>query len=300
MTGPASASRSKKAPAPASSSSSFLKEMVATVEEELHAGLYSTRPASVDVPIGHRTPWKEALRASPSRPALIVELKHASPGRQESRLAALPPERFARLCEEAGASALSVIPQPYAFGGSLEEFAKVARATRLPLLFKDFVIDVAQIEAARTHGASAVLLLARLARSGDLHRPLVELVSEAHQRGLETLVEVHAASEVRMALESGTDALGVNARDLGTLHLDLRTALPVLRTLRKDPRPLVAMSGVEGPREVARYATTGADAVLVGTAFARSSDPLGFLRSLRAPRSSPDAAARPAAERPQP
>ncbi|MDE1820770.1 MAG: indole-3-glycerol-phosphate synthase [Euryarchaeota archaeon] len=260
----------------------FLDTMVKTVEEELRAGLYARRPPRGDEPPPGRPRFAEALHRVSEGPALMVELKHASPGRSQPRLPALSPERFVRVCEDAGISALSVIPQPYEFGGNLEEFGKVAHLSRLPLLFKDFIIDEAQIQAAKVHGASAVLLLARLARAQSLHGNLEGLVKAAHARGLETLVEVHAKAEVPLALSSGTDALGVNARDLGTLHLDPRSALPVLRELRKDPRPLVAMSGVEGPREVALYGASGADAILIGTAFARSHDPLAFLRGLRA------------------
>lgn len=260
----------------------FLDEVVRTVEEELRFGLYARRPSREEVSPGPRRPLREALRANAHGPALIVELKHASPGHQEERLTTLPPDRFAHLCESAGASALSVIPQPFAFGGSLEEFAKVTRASKLPVLFKDFILDEAQIRAAALHGASGVLLLARLARAGSLHAPLPRLVEIAHEHRLEALIEVHDPIEVPIALKSGADILGVNSRDLGTLELRPREAVRVLRTLRKDPRPLVAMSGVKGRAEVELYARAGADAVLLGTAFSKAHDPSAFLRSLRA------------------
>ncbi len=259
----------------------FLDEVVRIVEEELRFGLYARRPSREEVSPGPRRPLREALRADDHGPALIVELKHASPGHQEERLTTLPPDRFAHICETAGANALSVIPQPFAFGGSLEEFAKVTRATKLPVLFKDFIIDEAQIRAAALHGASGVLLLARLARAGRLHAPLPRLVELAHEHRLEVLVEVHDPVEVPIALKSGADVLGVNSRDLDTLALRPREAVRVLRTLRKDPRPLVAMSGIKGRAEVELYARAGADAVLLGTSFSRARDPSAFLRSLR-------------------
>lgn len=282
---PRTSTSPKSASPPKSERSAFLDEMVDTVREEIRAGLYHRPVGRDERPTGPRPSLKEALRRDESGPAVIVELKHASPGYEEVHLPTLPPERFVRVCEEGGARALSVIPQPFAFGGSLEEFGKVARASRLPVLFKDFVVDAAQIEAAASHGASGVLLLARLSRARKLNAPLDTLIEEAHRRGLETLLEVHSREELPLALASRTDAIGVNARDLQTLQLDPRAPVPLLRSLRKDPRPLVGMSGVEGPKQVALYGNAGADAILVGTAFSKAPDPLKFLRSLRpAPR----------------
>lgn len=262
----------------------FLEQMREAVERELATGFYDRRP-NASVPLGAaRRSLRSALLPAGSRGArptqLLVELKHVSPGYGSARLSPLPPEELSALCEREGVAALSVIPQPHAFEGSLEEVARVARASRLPVLFKDFVTHPRQIDGARAWGASAVLLIARFVPEGGRGPSLAELVRHAHRVGLEALLEIHGSEEVARARSSEADVLGVNARDLSTLEIDVDASLPVLRALHDEPRPVVGMSGVDGPSGVERYARAGADAVLVGTAFSRATDPAAFLRTL--------------------
>lgn len=264
----------------------FLRSMVQEVRREIRAGYYDRRP---EHPIRHRPRSKDPTpslaralaRGERSSPSLMVELKHSSPGYGKDPLTPLPAREFAEVVERAGGEAISVIPQPYAFGGDLAEFGEVARVARLPVLFKDFVIDPGQFEAARAWGAHSVLLLARLELDGLLNAPIEDLVESAHAHGLQVLLEVHSASEVPLARRSKADVLGVNARDLATLAIDTRGALSVLRSLRDDPRPLVGMSGLTDAKGVRSYADAGASAVLVGTSFSKAKDPVAFLRGLR-------------------
>lgn len=259
----------------------FLTGMVQEVRREIARGYYDYFPLPDVFLSMQRASLAGALSRARQRPALMVELKHASPGYGTTPLEPLDAERFVGFATRSGVEALSVIPQPEAFGGSLEEFAEVTRRSPLPVLFKDFVVATEQLEAARACGASAVLLLARLALSGDLDAPLPQMVASAHRLGMEAVVEVHATEEIETALSAHPDVVGVNARDLETLRLDVAGAVQVLRTIRPGPIPLLAMSGVEGPAEAARYTEAGAEALLIGTAFVRSPDKEALVRSLR-------------------
>ena len=260
----------------------FLRTMVSEVQRELEAGYYARRRSEEGL-VDHleRPSLVSAIRSAPLSPALLVELKHASPGYTQAPLDELSPELFVKLAQEGGADALSVIPQPFRFGGTLEEFGRVARRTTLPVLFKDFVLSPLQIEAARHWGASAVLLLARLEREGGLELPIAGLVAVAHEVGLETVVEVHEPDDIPLAIHSRTDIVGVNARDLESLELNPPLAHQVLGFLKGIRPPLIGMSGVEGPVGVRRFREAGADAVLVGTGFVAAENRLGFLTSLR-------------------
>ena len=262
----------------------FLRRMVKEVKRQLKEGLYDPAGERGEVPPAIER-FSSALAAG-ERPGLLVELKHASPGYQGREFAAPGPERFLQLARAGRAQAVSVIPQGFQFGGSLREFSQVAGRSPLPVLFKDFVLDPRQIQAARRLGARAVLLLARLEYEGGLSRPLRDLVEEAHRAGLEALVEIHREEDLPAAFALGPDLLGVNARDLDTLELDRNRALRTLATARGHGVPLVGMSGITGPEEVRAYQQAGADAVLVGTRFIQAEDPGAFLRSLR-PRALP-------------
>lgn len=259
----------------------FLSRMVEEVRREIADGFYDQRPAESILPLLAPPRLSRALSRPSDGPALIVEYKPISPGYGDESAADLDPIRFLRSCDEAGVEALSVIPQPFRFGGDLQTFGEIAALTSRPVLFKDFVIGRRQIGAARAWGASAVLLLARLEELGGLEEPLADLVGAAHECGLEALVEVHTPEEVPLALGSRPDVLGVNARDLQTLDLNPASALPALRRLAGGGIPLVGMSGIQGPEEARLYRGAGADALLVGTGFARAPDRTAFLRSLR-------------------
>lgn len=283
--------------APHPAKEGFLGRMVTAVQSEVADGYYDLTPQPTAGGSDRRAPHKslaQALRPhDPRDVALMIELKHASPGYGDAPLRALPPREFVEVAQEGGADALSVIPQPHEFGGSLDEFGEVSAVSQLPVLFKDFVIDPAQLRAAKTWGATAVLLIARVELERYPTAPLRTLIRAAHAEGLEVLLEVHSASEVPTALHSGADVLGVNARDLDTLAMDPAGALEVLGLLRDDPRPRVGMSGVADLAGVLTYASAGATAVLLGTAFSRARNPRAFLRGLRTPKRSHPGAAPP-------
>ncbi|HET7322460.1 MAG TPA: indole-3-glycerol phosphate synthase TrpC, partial [Longimicrobiaceae bacterium] len=177
------------------------------------------------------------------------------------------PAEVARAYAAGGAAALSVLTDRDYFDGSLDALRAVRRAVELPVLRKDFVIDAVQLWEARAAGADAVLLIARILE-GDR---LAELQGLACEAGLDTLVEIHDASEMERALAVGAPVVGVNNRDLRTFTTRLE------RSMELAPRvpagvTLVAESGIRTADDVRRLGEAGVDAVLVGEALMRQPD----------------------------
>jgi indole-3-glycerol phosphate synthase len=178
----------------------------------------------------------------------------------------------------AGAAALSVLTDEPHFGGRLADLAAVAgRAPGVPVLRKDFLVDVVQLYEARAAGAAAALLIAGMLDDQELET----LLAEGSAVGLECLVEVHDEAELERAAAAGATLLGINNRDLRTLTTDLAT------TERLAPRApkgavVVSESGIRTADDVRRVRDAGAHAVLVGEALLRqpAASRAGTLREL--------------------
>lgn len=205
--------------------------------------------------------------------AVIAEVKRASPSKGDIA-PDLDAATQARAYLDGGAAAVSVLTEPERFKGSLGDLADVA-ALGIPALRKDFVVDRYQIWEARAAGASAVLLIVAALDEPDL----VLLHDEALVAGLDVLVEVHDAFEVVAAQRIGASVVGVNARDLRTFELD-PDAFARLRAQLPEGVLAVAESGIRGADDVARAASEGADAVLVGESLVRAADPAAAVRAL--------------------
>jgi indole-3-glycerol phosphate synthase len=198
---------------------------------------------------------------------VVAEVKRSSPSRGEIATI-VDPAGLARAYEEGGAAAVSVLTERRKFHGSLDDLAAVRKAVEIPLLRKDFIYSSYQLWEALAYGADLVLLIvAALDQSA-----LVSLVERAQSLGLTPLVEVHDEPEVDRAIDAGARVIGVNARNLKTLAVDPDT-FGRLAPLIPDACVKVAESGVSGPADAARYAGEGADAVLVGEALVRGSEP---------------------------
>ena len=207
--------------------------------------------------------------------AVIAEIKGASPSAGTIR-AAYDPLTITRGYEAGGAAALSVLTDAKYFQGSWEVLRAVARASPLPVLCKEFIVDPYQIDEARAAGAAAVLLIAAALPPRGLR---VHLES-ARRRGLSALVEVHTPDEVGAALEAGADCIGINNRDLRTLRVDLGTTAR-LRPLIPAGVVVVSESGFEHRAQVSAVERLGVDAILVGTSLMASTDPVAKLRELK-------------------
>ncbi len=208
-------------------------------------------------------------------PAVIAEVKKASP----SKGLICPdfhPAETARVYQDAGADAVSVLTEETYFHGSREVLRQVRAAVGLPVLRKDFIFDPYQIYDARALGADAVLLIAALLPAKEL-RSLREL---AESLGLDCLMEAHNREELEAVLSAGGTLVGINNRDLTTFQVDLGTT----QRLAKLVPPgcvLVSESGFARSEDVAQAKRAGARAVLVGETLMRSTDPAAALRKLR-------------------
>jgi indole-3-glycerol phosphate synthase len=218
---------------------------------------------------------ERALRREPGGALrLLCEVKRASPSKGVLRADA-DPVAFARLYQQGGAAAISLVTEPDHFQGDPDWVQAVRPTTSLPILMKDFVVDSYQLLDAAVRGADAVLLLAALLSDVQLQR----LVGEARLLGLDCLVEVHDETQLRAALWAGATLVGINNRDLRTFAVDLGTSL---RLLPQVP-PLVtavAESGLATADDLACLRDTRCDAVLMGEVFMTSADPAATLATL--------------------
>jgi indole-3-glycerol phosphate synthase len=214
-----------------------------------------------------------AVRGATS-PAVIAEVKRASPSAGALRDA--EPGAQARAYEAAGAAAISVLTEPRHFDGSLLDLQAARRAVGLPVLRKDFLVHPAQVIEARAAGADAVLLIG----SAVSELELKALLASAADLGMAALVEAYGEEDVDRALATDAELIGINARDLETLEVDLDRALSLLARVPAD-RLAVAESGISTREQVERATAAGARAVLVGEALMRAADPEAKLRELR-------------------
>lgn len=259
---------------------SFLAEIAERVRAEVASPAYLQ--GVPPTPPSGRPSLRAALERERGRGALLVEYKRASPGATRP----LPPPRsapeFVRATDIDAVVGYSCLATAPSFDGAPARVAELARLTAKPVLFKEFILGPRQIEVAARTGAAAILLIARLEEKGLLDRPLRDLARDAHARGLEVLVEVHRASELSRLGDVSADMFGVNVRDLDTLKLDRPAARASLDAARAAGlRPLLGLSGVEGPAEAEAFWEAGCDGLLVGSAVARSPEPAHFLASLR-------------------
>ncbi|MGE4605800.1 MAG: indole-3-glycerol phosphate synthase TrpC [Myxococcota bacterium] len=213
------------------------------------------------------------------RPRVIAEIKRRSPSKGEIRTD-FDPVLCAKAYEEAGAAAISVLTDAHYFGGDLGYLQLVRDTVSLPILRKEFIVDVYQIDESRCRGADAVLLIVSAFPGDNAVAELMQLRQRATELGLDTLMEITNESELDTALECGADLLGVNNRDLRTFEVDLAVSE---RLCARAPASalLVAESGISEPRDIARLESAGAQAFLVGEALMKEPDIGAALRRLR-------------------
>ena len=203
----------------------------------------------------------------------IAEVKRRSPSAGDLRPDAHPAELAASFAG-AGAAAVSILVDER-FAGSIDDLRAARQATEIPLLGKGFLRRVEDLEALRAAGADAVLLLLR-----DLDdREARALMDAARHLGLDSLVEAHDADELRRAVKLGADPIGINARDLTSFEIDLRTQLELVAGAPRD-RVVVAESGISNRAQVLRAELAGADTILVGSTLMRAPEPAVALRHL--------------------
>lgn len=206
---------------------------------------------------------------------IIAEIKKASPSKgiivDDFDL-----EKIASLYAKSSCDAISVLTEEEFFKGSIDFISPVKKIAGKPVLRKDFIFDEYQIYESKAYGADALLLITAILDSSQLN----ELVSLAKELKMSPLVEVHNEEELDTAIESGTDIIGINNRDLNTFNIDLKTTI---KLSGKIPNNIlkVSESGILTSEDINMLSNYGVDCFLVGESVLKSKDPVKFISDLK-------------------
>ncbi len=246
---------------------SVLDRIVETTRQEVERRRDATPMSLLESALAERPvprPFMEAL----VRPgiSIIAEHKRRSPSAGDIRVGATVTE-IVQAYERGGAAALSVLTEGPNFGGTLDDLREARAATSLPVLRKDFVIDVYQLYESAVAGADAVLLIVAALPTEQL----AALHEEARDLDLDVLVEVHDESELERALEVDADVIGINNRNLGDFSVDVERTFALLSDVPAG-KTVVSESGFRTREELEALEQVGVDAVLVGESLMRAED----------------------------
>jgi indole-3-glycerol phosphate synthase len=259
--------------------SDILNQIVAVKREEIAAGLKKKSLAAMRADAESRVLTRDfvgALRAkiAAGRPAVIAEIKKASPSKGVLRADFIPAD-IAQSYAEHGAACLSVLTDQQFFSGQIDYLKQARASCQLPVLRKDFMVDPYQIYEARAIGADCILLIAACLDDAQM----ADLEAIAASLDMAVLVEVHDRAELDRALRLKTPLVGINNRNLRTFEVTLDTTLAMLPDVPAD-RLLVTESGILSREDVKRMRDANVNAFLVGEAFMRAPDPGAALAAL--------------------
>jgi indole-3-glycerol phosphate synthase len=240
----------------------ILDEIIRRTEKRV-AKLPDTFP---DPEISTHASLIDAIHGARGKNAVIAEIKCASPSRGVIRRN-VDMAMMAGVLVDGGCVGLSVLTEPYFFGGSLNDVARVKDAVHVPVLRKDFIINERQIGETRALGADAVLLIAAV-----LGERLPAFVDASIEAGLEPLVEVHNLQEVNNALATRATLIGINNRNLSTLSIDRSTTRLLSEQVRLGGRTIVSESGMRSADDV-REMKSYCDAFLIGSSIMADAQP---------------------------
>ena len=259
--------------------SDLLQKILAVKREEIAAAKAAKPHAAIRSEAEAAEPPRDfvgALRAKikAGNPAVIAEIKKASPSRGVLRKN-FDPAAIARSYARHGAACLSVLTDREFFQGSAEFLKQARAACTLPVLRKDFILDLYQVYETRAMGSDCMLLIVAAL---DMPR-MQELERLAHGLKMAVLAEVHDAEELEFALQLKTPLIGINNRDLRTFETRLDTTLQLLKKIPQD-RIVITESGILKRENVQLMRANGTDCFLVGEAFMRAQDPGAELAKL--------------------
>jgi indole-3-glycerol phosphate synthase len=246
---------------------SVLEKIVEDTRDEVSRRRGSVPLARLEAAIAERPegrPFSEALL----RPgiSLIAEHKRRSPSAGMIREGTTVDEIVCAY-ERGGAAALSILTEPFHFGGSLDDLRSARAVTALPVLRKDFIVDPYQLYESAAAGADAILLIVAALEPDALY----ELLTEARNLDLDALVEIHDERELEIALDVEADVLGINNRDLGDFSVDIERTYDLLADVPAG-KTVVSESGFSTRDQLDELDRVGVDAVLIGETLMRAPD----------------------------
>ena len=252
--------------------SDFLEKILAVKAEETaaartHVPFAEMRARALDAPPARDFSGALRARLVAGQPAVIAEIKKASPSKGVIR-ADFDPVEIARSYAGHGAACLSVLTDISFFQGSPEFLIAARDACRIPALRKDFLIAAYQVYEARAMGADAVLLIVAALPDSRLK----EFAGIAHELGMAVLVESHDGEELERALGVETPLVGINNRNLRSFEVSLEQTLDLLARIPPD-RIVITESGIATRQDVATMRAAGVHAFLVGETFMRAPEP---------------------------
>ena len=242
----------------------ILEKLVSNSQKAIDDGIYDINETLSKSEIDLKKVISQSQHAS-----LITEVKFSSPALGNIRKISDPVEIAIKMVD-GGATALSVLTQPYLFHGSPEFFMKIRNKVKIPMLMKDITINKIQIDAAKNMGADYFLLIQSLFDK-KLIPDMDELIDYGHKNGLKVLVEAHTLEEFDNASNTNADIIGINNRNLDTLKIDLNTTRHILE--KSDySKIVISESGIETREDIRFLHKCGADAYLVGSSIMQTDD----------------------------
>lgn len=248
--------------------SNFLEKIAREKQEEIAAQKMQIPRGYLKDSMADLSPTRDFPRAlqKAGEIAVIAEIKKVSPSCGLIR-PDFDPVVLASTFAQHGAAAISVLTEERYFMGKLEFLRMIREQVSLPLLRKDFIIDLYQIYESRAAGADAILLITAILSSQQLD----DFLGLATELGLAVLVETHSQTELESALATKAKIIGINNRNLQTLQVDLSTTLQLTKQI-PDSVVKVSESGIHSRQDIEKLAPSGIDAVLVGEFLMRSSN----------------------------
>lgn len=247
----------------------ILDEIIANKKKEIK-GLRADLPKNLPVVQNFLADF------SKGKLGLIAEVKKASPSAgllQEN----YDPVALAKIYQDSGAAAISVLTDKKYFQGGLEDLKAVKQAVSLPVLRKDFIIDEKQVYESRVAGADAILLIVRVLTDAQL----TKLLQLTEGLGLQALVETHNAPEVKRALDAGAKIIGINNRDLDTLKINLEHTVELMRLFPElSERTVISESGIKTKMDIELLQRAGVAGVLIGETLLKSRDVAAQIKEL--------------------